>query len=121
MEGRIALLKQSLAEVDGLAARGELPDAAVSESGLKMTPLANTGPEKANVLMRCAYTLLPHIKITDLLLEVDHWTGSSKHFSHLKSAEPEKDHILLLTAILADGINLGISKMAESLSGHNCP
>ena len=112
VEGRIALLKQSLDEVDGLAARGEFPDAAVSECGLKISPLTNTGPEKANVLMRCAYALLPQIKITDLLLEVDHWTGSSKHFTHLKPAEPAKDKILLLTAILADGINLGISKMA---------
>ena len=114
---RIAQLKQSLDEVDGLAARGELPDAAVSESGLKITPLTNTVPEEASVLMRRAYALLPHIKITDLLLEVDRWTGFSKHFTHLKSGEPAKDHILLLTAILADGINLGISKMAEACPG----
>jgi TnpA family transposase len=114
---RIAQLKQSLDEVDGLAARGELPDAAVSESGLKITPLTNTVPEEASVLMRRAYALLPHIKITDLLLEVDRWTGFSKHFTHLKTGEPAKDHILLLTAILADGINLGISKMAEACPG----
>jgi TnpA family transposase len=31
--------------------------------------------------------------------------------------EPAKDLILLLTAILADGINLGISKMAEACPG----
>ena len=114
---RIAQLKQSLDEVDGLASRGELPDAAVSESGLKITPLTNTVPEEASVLMRHAYSLLPHIKITDLLLEVDRWTGFSKHFTHLKTGEPAKDHVLLLTAILADGINLGISKMAEACPG----
>ena len=114
---RVAQLKQSLDEVDGLAARGELPDAAVSESGLKITPLTNTVPEEASVLMRRAYALLPHIKITDLLLEVDRWTGFSKHFTHLKTGEPAKDQILLLTAILADGINLGISKMAEACPG----
>jgi hypothetical protein len=57
---RVALLKQSLDEVGGLAARGELPDAAVSESGLKITPLTNTVPEQASVLMRRAYTLLAH-------------------------------------------------------------
>ncbi len=114
---RIAQLKQSLDEVDGLAARGELPDAAVNESGLKITPLTNTVPEEASVLMRRAYALLPHIKITDLLLEVDRWTGFSRHFTHLKTGEPAKDQILLLTAILADGINLGISKMAEACPG----
>jgi Tn3 transposase DDE domain len=114
---RVAQLRQSLDEVDALAARGELPDAAVSESGLKITPLTNTVPEEASVLMRRAYALLPHIKITDLLLEVDRWTGFSKHFTHLKTGEPAKDHLLLLTAILADGINLGISKMAEACPG----
>ncbi len=45
--GRVTLLKQSLDEVDGLAARGELPDAVVSESGLKITPLTNAVPEEA--------------------------------------------------------------------------
>jgi TnpA family transposase len=115
--GRIAQLKQALEEVDGLAARGELPDAAVSESGLKITPLTNSVPEEASVLMRRAYALLPHIKITDLLLEVDRWTGFSRHFTHIKTGEPAKDQILLLTAILSDGINLGISKMAEACPG----
>ncbi len=47
----------------------------------------------------------------------DRWTGFSKHFTHLKTGEPAKDQILLLTAILADGINLGISKMAEACPG----
>jgi hypothetical protein len=44
--GRIAQLTASLDEVNGLAARGELPDAALSESGLKITALANTYPRK---------------------------------------------------------------------------
>jgi len=70
------------------------------------------GRRWAPVQPRSGYALLPHIKITDLLLEVDHWTGFSKHFTHLKSGEPAKDHILLLTAILADGINLGISRLS---------
>lgn len=114
---RVALLKQSLDEVDGLAARAELPDAALNESGLKIAPLTNVVPEEASILMRRAYALLPHIKITDLLLEVDRWTGFSRHFTHLKTGEGAKDPILLLTAILADGINLGISKMAEACPG----
>ncbi len=61
--GRVALLKQSLDEVDGLAARGELPDVAVSVSGLKISPLTNTVPDEASVLMRRAYALLPHTKL----------------------------------------------------------
>jgi hypothetical protein len=40
--------------------------------------------------------------VTDLLMEVDRWTGFSRHFAHLKTGEPAKDTALLLTAILAD-------------------
>lgn len=114
---RVAQLKVSLDEINALAAHGELPDAAVSESGLKIIPLTNTVPEEAAALMRRSYALLPHVKVTDLLLEVDRWTGFSQHFTHVKTGEAAKDRILLLTAILADGINLGISKMAEACPG----
>ncbi len=64
-----------------------------------------------------AYRLLPHIKITDLLMEVDSWTGFTDQFTHIKSGELAKDKTLLLTAILADAINLGLTKMAESCPG----
>ena len=60
---------------------------------------------------------LPHIKITELLLEVDEWTGFTRHFAHLKSGDLAKDKHLLLSTILADAINLGLTKMAESCPG----
>jgi hypothetical protein len=71
----------------------------------------------AERLIRDANALLPHVKITDLLLEVDRWTDFSSHFTHLKFREPARDRALLLTAILADGINLGLTKMAEACPG----
>ena len=66
-------------------------------------------------------SMLPHIKITDLLMEVDRWTGFTRHFTHLKTNEPVKDPALLLTAILADATNLGLGKMAESLPPAQAP
>jgi TnpA family transposase len=60
---------------------------------------------------------LPRIKITELLMDVDDWTGFTRHFVHLKDGEPVKDRTLLLSAILADAINLGLTKMAESCPG----
>lgn len=100
-----------------MAQRGELPDATIAAGELKITPLTNNVPEEATALMRQAYALLPHVKITDLLLEVDRWTGFSRHFTHLKTGQPCEDPTLLLTAILADAINLGIVKMAEACPG----
>jgi hypothetical protein len=64
---------------------------------------------------------LPHVKITDLLLEVDRWTRFTDDFTHLKKAEPARDRALLLTVILADAINLGLNKMAEACPVHPLP
>ncbi|MHB8455980.1 MAG: Tn3 family transposase [Acidiferrobacterales bacterium] len=118
LEARLSLLEQELANVERLAAANELPAAAVTSSGrLKITPLDDAVPDEAEVLMQQIYSLLPHLKITELLLEVDTWTGFTRHFKHLKSGAETDDQHLLLTTILADAINMGLSKMAESCPG----
>ena len=96
---REALLRLELEKVDSLAASQQLPDAEFSNGTLKVTPLANAVPEEAEMLMRQAYARLPHLKVTDLLLEVDHWTNFTNHFTHLKNNEPAKDRTVLLTVI----------------------
>ncbi|HCN8281949.1 TPA: Tn3 family transposase [Escherichia coli] len=53
----------------------------------------------------------------ELLMDVDDWTGFSRHFTHLKDGAEAKDRTLLLSAILGDAINLGLTKMAESSPG----
>ncbi|GAA4367485.1 Tn3-like element ISPa38 family transposase [Hymenobacter saemangeumensis] len=114
---RLAHLTQQLETVNRLAAAGELPDASLTAAGLKITPLDAAVPEAAQALIDQVARLLPHVKITDLLLEVDEWTGFSRHFTHLKTGAPAKDHALLLTTLLADGLNLGLTKMAEACPG----
>jgi hypothetical protein len=115
LETRLTLLERELATVERLAAANELPEAVVTNNGrLKISPLDNAVPDEAEVLMKQTYSMLPHLKITHLLLEVDKWTSFTRHFKHLKSGEAVEDRHLLLTAILADAINLGLSKMAES-------
>jgi len=49
----------------------------------------------------------------DLLLEVDQWTD----FAHLKSEAKAPERTLPLTAILADALNLGLEKMADTCAG----
>jgi TnpA family transposase len=114
LEERLGLLEKQLLKVNKMALADKLPDAIFTESGLKITPLELIVPEEAQALINKTSGLLPRIKITELLLDVDDWTGFSRHFSHLKNGEQAKDQTLLLTAILADAINLGLTKMAQS-------
>ena len=114
---RLSLLEQQLATVNRMAAANGLPDAIITESGLKITPLDAAVPEAAQAAIDQSAMLLPHVKITELLLEVDEWTGFTRHFTHLKTGDAVKDKTLLLTTILADAINLGLTKMAESCPG----
>lgn len=114
LQERLVLLEKRLTTVNALAAREALPDASVSDTGLKITPFEASFPDKAKGFVNQVNALLPRVKITELLLEVDQWTNFTDHFLHLKSGESAKNKTLLLTAILADGINLGLSKMANS-------
>jgi hypothetical protein len=103
---RLELLEQQLATVNRMAAVNDLPDAIITTaSGLKITPLDPAVPDAAQVLIDKTAMILPHLKITELLMEVDEWTDFTRHFTHLKTGDTAKDKTLLMT-ILADAINL---------------
>ena len=61
---------------------------------------------------------MPEARITDILLEVDDATRFTEAFTHLRTGEPCRDRIGLLNVLLAEGINLGLHKMAEATSTH---
>lgn len=118
LDTRLKVLQRELETVEQLAAINELPDAVITNTGrLKITPLDNAVPIEAQALIQQVSSLLPHLKITELLLEVDSWIGFTQHFTHLKNDVPAEDKNLLLSVILADGINLGLRKMSESCPG----
>jgi TnpA family transposase len=105
LHDRLTLLEAQLAAVNRIALANELPDAIITESGLKITPLDAAVPDSAQALIDQTAMILPHVKITELLLEVDEWTGFTRHFTHLKSGDLAKDRNLLLTTILAELVN----------------
>lgn len=112
------LLRQQLQTVENLANTGQLPDARFNDKGrLIITPLKKDVPAPVKALQQLVYPRLPHVKITELLLEVNTWTGFAQRFTHTKSGMPAQDIYLLLTAILASAINQGLSKMAECCPG----
>ncbi|MGL4713919.1 MAG: Tn3 family transposase, partial [Shewanella sp.] len=108
LHDRLELLEAQLKTVNHLATANDLPDAIITESGLKITPLDAVVPDTAQALINSSAMLLPHLTITELLMEVDAWTGFTRHFTHLKTGDVAKDKTLLLTTILADAINLGL-------------
>ena len=101
---RRILLQRRLSEVAAEAAADRLEDVRIKGDELKITPLKAATPDKAKILAHRLYGMMPNLRITSLLAEVDHWTGFSDAFTHL------------LTAVLADGTNLGLTRMAEACS-----
>jgi len=117
IEGRRERLDALLALTERQAAEGVLPDAAIRNGRLVVTPLKNATPETARDLARRLYGLLPRVRITDLIEEVDGWTGMSGCFGHLRTGQPAPDRRALYAAIIADGLNLGLTRMAEACEG----
>jgi hypothetical protein len=89
-----------------MAAANDLPDAIITASGLKITPLDAAVPDTAQALINRASMRLATIKITEMRMAVDEWTDFTRHFTHLKSGDTAKDKTLQIATILADGINL---------------
>ena len=60
--------------------------------------------------------MAPVVRITKLLAEVDRWTGFAAAFTHLHAGLPADDARIVLTAVLADATNLGLTRMADACS-----
>lgn len=111
---RRARLDHRLAEVDERAKDGLLPDVTITQGVLKVAPLGTTTPIEAELLAERLYAMLPRIRVTDLLAEVASWTMFPDCFTHLRTGEVARDNRVLMAGVLADGLNLGLTRMAES-------
>jgi TnpA family transposase len=107
-------LEDTLTTVASKARENTLPDVTLADGKLRITPLRKNTPESAEAFAEKTYALMPHVKITELLAEVDQWTSMGDRFVHLRTQAPPKNRQALLTAVLADGINLGLTRMAEA-------
>jgi hypothetical protein len=93
-----------------------LPDVTLDKGVLKISPLEKSTPPVAEALAGRLYAMLPRIRVTDLLAEVARWTLFTDCFTHLGTGETIGHPRILMADLLADGLNLGLTRMAEACS-----
>lgn len=88
------------------------------EDGELIVPMdeAEDVPDSVQALDEEIRRRLPDIDLTDLLLEVDHWTDFSQYLTHAGGGQPRTDDLALHlhAAALAQGSNMGLVEMAHS-------
>ena len=118
---RRALLDRRLSEVAAKAATGRLEDVTIKGGEMRVTPLKAVTPEAAEDLADRLYAMIPNARITSLLADVHRWTGFGDAFTHLHTGLPADDSRVVLTTVLADATNLGLSRMADACFGREPP
>lgn len=98
---------------------GALPGGIIEDGRLRVERLEADVPAEADSLILDLYRRLPEVRITDMLTEVANDTGFIDAFTHLRTGAPCKDRLGMLNVVLAEGLNLGLSKMVGASSTHN--
>jgi len=112
-------MSEALRRLAKAAKAGAIPGGSIEDGVLKIDRLTAAVPEEAGAMVLDLYKRLPEIRVTDLLLEVDDEVGFAEAFTHLHTGVPCKDRIGLLNVLLAEGLNLGLSKMAGATNTHD--
>jgi len=112
-------LVEGLDHLADAAHHGRIPGGAIENGELRISRPATAMPDDVDELVLDLYRRLPEVRITDILLEVDAATGFTDAFTHLRTGAPCQDRIGLLNVLLAEGLNLGLSKMAEASNTHD--
>ena len=100
------------------ARAGAIAGESIEDSVLRVERTETAVPDGAADVVADLYRRMPEARITDILLEVDDATRFTEAFTHLRTGEPCRDRIGLLNVLLAEGVNLGLRKMAEATTTH---
>ena len=106
LQGQITRLKE------------ELPNSTTSydlNGKIHLRKLPSLVPEEAPEFVSMVFSKIPHVKLTNMLMEVAKWTGFSDELTHLSTGKTISDSELpvLFSSLMALGTNIGLSKMAD--------
>ncbi len=118
LEDRKHRLQVGLERLAEAVRDGTLPNGLIEAGELRIERLKADVPAEAADLVLDLYRRLPPAKITDILQDVAEATGFTDAFTHLRTGAPCKDIIGLLTVLLGEGLNVGLSKMAAATADH---
>ena len=97
--------------------RGELEGVELHDGCLQISPVKAATTPEARAFADALEALMPRVRITELLHEVNRATGFASAFTNLRTGERCEDENALLAAILADATNLGLGRMAAASHG----
>ena len=92
------------------------PSLSIEKNSLVVGPLkAEEEQPSLATLEAMVDARLPLVELPDLLMEVDGWTGFSRHLEHAGGAEPRTPDLLVHchASILAQACNFGLTRMAQ--------
>ena len=98
-------------------AGGRLEGARLDHGRLRVAPHDPVTPAAAAQLDRAIDALMPRIRITDLLWEVNTRTGFLDAFNDLRSGRTHSNPAAILATVLAGATNLGLERMAHASTG----
>ena len=116
-ERRFAL-DEGLRRLAAAARARVIAGGSIEDSMLRVERTEGAVPDGTADLVADLYRRMPDARITDILIEVDDATRFTEAFTHLRTGSPCRDRIGLLNVLLAEGINLGLRKMAEATTTH---
>lgn len=115
---RRARMNAGLKRLAKAAQTGSIPNGSIKNGVLQIDRLMTDSLTGADELILDLYRRIPETRITNILIEVDEEIRFTDAFPHLRTGAPCKDRIGLLNVLLAEGINLGLYKMAEASNTH---
>ena len=97
--------------------RAALDGVTFRDGRLHVAPVKPTSTPEARAFADGIEAMMPRVRVTELLHEVNRATGFASVFTNLRTGEHCEDENALLAVILADATNLGLGRMAAASQG----